>query len=224
MLAPHDAEHRELEVVRVAAAEPVADGVELVVGHAETAMERLDGSLGHGHRDPAAAACRLVGGARRALDERADDPEPVVGAEDRLGRPFRVRHQARDVAAGVHDPGDRPERAVRVRGSSAAVPSVDVAEQDLAVALERVERRVVRVVAALAVRDRHAQRSARRERVRERRVEPLGGDRDLLAGEPERRVPQQRARHEPGLGEDLEPVADAEDEPAVGGEGTRPRA
>ena len=27
--------------------------------------------------------------------------EPVVGAEDGLGRPFRVRHQARDVAGGV---------------------------------------------------------------------------------------------------------------------------
>ena len=54
VLAPHDAEHRELEVVRVAAAQPVADGVELVVGHAEPAMERLDGTLGHGHRDPGA--------------------------------------------------------------------------------------------------------------------------------------------------------------------------
>ena len=52
----------------------------------------------------------------------------------------------------------------------------------------------------------------------EPRVEPFGGDRDLLAGEPERGVPEQRARHETGLGEDLEAVADAQHEPAVGRE------
>ena len=56
------------------------------------------------------------------------------------------------------------------------------------------------------------------ERVGERRVEPLGGDGDLVAGEPERRVAQQRAGHEPGLGQHLEPVADPEHEPAVAGE------
>ena len=56
------------------------------------------------------------------------------------------------------------------------------------------------------------------ERVRERRVEPLGGDRDLPAGEPQRRVPQERARHQAGLGEDLEAVADPEHQPAVAGE------
>ncbi len=63
--------------------------------------------------------------------------------------------------------------------------------------------------------DRHAQRPADLERVREPRIEPLRGDADLLTGEPERGVAQQGARHEMGLGEDLEAVADAEDQPTV---------
>ena len=61
VLAPHHAEHRELEVVRVAAAEAVADGLELVVGQAEAAVERLHGSLGHGHRGPRHGAATAAG-------------------------------------------------------------------------------------------------------------------------------------------------------------------
>ena len=64
VLAPHHAEHRQLEVVRVAPAEAVADGHELLVGHAEAAMERLlrqhRGRLRDAHRAPT-----VTGAARR---------------------------------------------------------------------------------------------------------------------------------------------------------------
>jgi len=53
------------------------------------------------------------------------------------------------------------------------------------------------------VRDRHAQRAATVQRVRERRVEALGRDRHVATEEPQRSVAQQRTRHEPGLGHDL---------------------
>ena len=70
VLAPHDAEHRELEVVRVAAAEPVADRVELVVGQAEPAVERLDRrASAHGHR--AAATSTATGRGARAARRRS---------------------------------------------------------------------------------------------------------------------------------------------------------
>ena len=103
----------------------------------------------------------------RAHDERADDAQAVVGAEDRLGRRLRVGHEARDVARGVADAGDPAQRAVRVArvvGTGDRAVGVRVAPQHAAVALQRVERRVVGVVAALAVRDRHPQRRARRAR------------------------------------------------------------
>ena len=118
VLAPHDAEHRQLEVVRVTATEPVADRVELLVGHAETAMERLHGGAPPpSSRRPRPTASLAGGRARGALDERADDPDAVVRAEDRLGGALRMRHEPGHVAGRVHHAGDRPQRAVRVRGA-----------------------------------------------------------------------------------------------------------
>ena len=135
-----------------------------------------------------------------------------------------------DVPRRVQHARDRAQRAVWVGGvigSGLRARGVHVAEQDLALALERVERRVVGVEAALTVGDRHAQRPAGVDQVRERRVAPFRGDHDLLPGEPQRRVAQQGARHEPGLGQDLEAVADAQDEAATGrevGDGPHDRA
>ncbi len=131
-------------------------------------------------------------------------------------------HEARDVARGVHDAGDRPERAVRVGGVARLVRrrpvGPGVAEQHLAGPFQLVERRVVGVEAALAVGDRHPQRPALADRPGERRVEPLRDDRDLARDEPQPAVAEQGAGQEMRLGQDLEAVADPEDEPAIGGE------
>ena len=118
VLAPHHAEHGELEVVRVAA-EAGADGVQLLVGEAERAVERRRFALGDGHQagtptrrgvaEAAAAAAR-----RGTLDERAEEQHAVVRAEQRLGGTLRVRHQAADVAALVDDARDVARRAVGV--------------------------------------------------------------------------------------------------------------
>ena len=118
VLAPHDAEHRELEVVRVAAAEAVADGVELVVGHAETAMERLHGSLGHGHRDPAATAGSLAARAALSTSERMipkPSSEPRIASDARSGcgmrpatLPGRVHDARRSRAASRSGSRGRP--------------------------------------------------------------------------------------------------------------------
>ncbi len=85
------------------------------------------GSLGHGHRDPAAPTATGPALAARAALSTSDRmmPKTVVGAQDRLRRPFRMGHQAGHVAGRVHDPGDRAERAVRVGrivGSGGARP------------------------------------------------------------------------------------------------------
>ncbi len=120
VLAPHDAEHRELEVVRVAGragrGSPSSSssvrpsrrwsGGSTVVAAGSRVIGRPRPTTGRRRRPGARSAARL--------DERADDPEPVVGAEDRLDRGLRVGHQAGDVAGRVRHAGDRPERAVRV--------------------------------------------------------------------------------------------------------------
>ena len=92
VLAPHDAEHGELEVVGIAAAEPAADRVQLVVGHPEAVMERLHGSLGHGHREPTApdptatwpvascAARSALSTSERTIAKPSSDPRIVSEA------------------------------------------------------------------------------------------------------------------------------------------------
>ena len=231
VLAPHDAEHRELEVVRVAAAEAVADRVELVVGHAEAAMERLHRALGHGHRagrlrprrPPAPAARAALSTSERMIPSPSSEPRIASAARSGCGispatlpAAFMTPAIARSEPFGL---------AAIVRARARSPVRVDVAEQDLAVALERVERRVVGVVAALAVGDRHPQRRRASASAWVNGVSSRsGGDRDLAPGEPQRRVAEQRAGHEAGLGQDLEAVADPEDEPAVGRRSRRPPA
>ena len=140
----------------------------------------------------------------------APSSEPRIASAARSGcgiRPATLPPGAMTPAIARSEPF-----GLAARSSSAARSPrcVDVAEQDAAVALERVERRVVGEVAALAVGDRHPQRPpGRRQGVGERRVEPLGGDVDVAAEEAQAAVAQQRAGHESGLGEHLEAVADA---------------
>ena len=227
VLAPHHAEHGEFEVIRFAVAQPFADRLELVVGHAETTMERLDQALRHGHRVPAPTTTGAPATARSALstsDRTIPNPssEPRTASDARSGcgispatlpalfmTPAIARSAPFGLAA-VLRPGRRARR-------------IDVPEEDLPVALERVERRLVGVVAPLAVGHRHPQRTPGVDRMREGRVEPFGRDPDLLPDEPQRGIPQQRPGDEARLGQHLEAVADPEHEPAVRGEpGHRP--
>ena len=144
--------------------------------------------------------------------------EPRTGSDGTLG----VRHQAGNVAGGVAHAGDRPHRAVGVgrvvRLARHGSIFADVPEEHLAVGLQRVERGRVGEVAALAVGDRHPERPARAGKVGERRVAVLDGDPDIPSEEPEASVPEERSRHEPGLGEHLEAVADPEDQAPLAGE------
>ena len=148
--------------------------------------------------------------------------EPRIASAARSG----MRHQPGHVAGRIEDPGNRPERAVgvrRVAGLGGGTGRIDVAEEDLPVALQGIEGHVVRVVAALAMGHRHAQRAPRGQGMGERRVESRGGDGHVPADEAKRRVAQECAGHEARLGEDLEAVADPQDEAAAGRKrGNRP--
>ena len=84
--------------------------------------------------------------------------------------------------------------------------------------LQAVERVRVGVVVALAVRDRYAQHLAVRARPGERARCSLDAEIHPLAPELQVRVPRQDARQQPGLAQDLEPVAYPDDQAAVGGE------
>src|SRR3989338_8600227 len=108
-----------------------------------------------------------------------------------------MRHEAEHVAGFVADAGDVAGRAVWV---------IHVAQEHLFVRLEFVERPLIGVVVALAVRDGDTQPFARA-------LEPQV---HVPADEFERAVAHQSARQEPRLAEDLEAVADADDSLAGG--------
>ena len=124
VLAPHHAEHRELEVVRVAA-ELLADRLELDVLEPERAVQRGGG----GRRHPATPDSSAAPDGRAApvidpvdahsaaltTSERMI-PRPSSEPEDRLRRRLGVRHEAGHVARGVAHARDPAQRAVGVAG------------------------------------------------------------------------------------------------------------
>src|SRR5215203_1116598 len=120
-----------------------------------------------------------------------------------------MRHQAHHVAALVGDPRDRPVGPVGV--------VADVPNDDLALGLEAVQRRVVRYVAALAVLERYDDALAGRVAAGpgRRRVRDL----ELLVDAVELAVvvADQRPGKQVRLAQHLEAVADAQDrQPAAG--------
>ena len=148
---------------------------------------------------------------RRGTSMDSKSGESVGGAEQRVDGAFGVGHHAEHVPVGVHDAGDVAHGAVRIRAGRRRPPASGVAEDDVAVSLESVERRVVGGVAPVTVRDRHAQDLARR-RSGSVNIVSVSSTRmcthsqtELEAG-----VAQQRAGEQPGLAGDLEAVADGE--------------
>ncbi len=131
-------------------------------------------------------------------------------------------HEAGHVAVRVRHPGDRPQRAVRIRLSvvdpGGGPIGVGVAEEDPSLRLEAVEGRLVGVEAALAVGDRQPQRPSIGQGAGERAVEAFRDDPDVAAEEAELPVAEQGPRHQAGLRQHLEAVAHPEHEAAVGGE------
>ena len=134
-----------------------------------------------------------------------------------------MRHQAGDVAGSIPDAGNRAHRPIGVGGivrfAGDRAIRADVSEQDLVVGFELVQHGRLGEVAALAMGDRHPERSARPSEARERRVRLFHGDVNVASRESHAPVAEQCAGHEPGLSKDLEPVADAEDHAAVRGKG-----
>ena len=106
-----------------------------------------------------------------------------------------------------------------------AVDLVGVAEGDAAFALEPVERRCVGLVIAVMVGDRERDRPRPPHSAQVNRLwlfSTLSGDR--AADEAEPGVAHQRAGQQPGLGQHLEAVADADHRHAASRRVARPRA
>src|ERR1041385_683853 len=89
--------------------------------------------------------------ARQRGGDGLEDADAVGAAEERLRAALRVGHHAQDVSFAVADAGDRSRGAVRVRVAGQAAFAVAVTEDDLAIAFQLVERRVVGEVVAFSM-------------------------------------------------------------------------
>src|SRR3954451_13554871 len=157
----------------------------------------------------AASTERIRSDLRHRRGDRTEDTEAVRVAEQFLGAPLRMRHHPEHVPPRVADPGDVPRRSVRIRLARDAPLGIAIAKNDLPIALEIIERGVVREVVALSMRDRHTQHGAALQLARERRVGLFDAQKNIAADESQMLVPHQRARQQTGLGEHLKSIADA---------------
>src|SRR5882724_8569458 len=159
---------------------------------------------------------------RAVFDEGAEnrvEDEGAVGPAHRgLGGPLRVRHQPEHRAFLVDHAGDIVERTVGVGFLGDAPIFRAVPEDDLVLRPEPPQGLRVGVVLPLAVRDGHLENLALPQRTGERGVRVLDQEVGRLAAVLQALVAHQGTGQQPGLAEDLEPVARAEHEAAAGGE------
>ena len=118
-----------------------------------------------------------------------------------------MRHQPHHVAPLVDHARHVIERTVH---------RLPVTQDDLSSRVELGVELVVCVPVSLAVLDGDGEHASLLAARRERGVAALDDQRDVAADERQRLVAAQHARKQAGLAEDLEAVADAEDETACG--------
>ena len=135
----------------------------------------------------------------------------VGRAQQLLDRVLGVRHQRRHVALVVGHAGHRADRAVGV---------VAVAQQHLAAGLQLGHLRRVGEPATVVVLHRDRQHRRRSEQPGQPGRLTLDRERHVVAPELEAGIRPQHTRHQAGLGQHLEAVADAQHRPPGGGVGT----
>src|SRR5208282_955141 len=155
--------------------------------------------------------------ARKALDHGTENHEAIRRAKPRLNGALRMRHQSDDVALAIAEARNRGQRAIRIRveiidGSGAPV-RVNVAENNLLVALKFGERRRIAKIVSFHVRDRHFKNLSGARGARERRIYIFDTNMHLPAQKAQPLVAQHRARQQTRFEQNLKSVADAEDQP-----------
>src|SRR5271165_3517039 len=155
--------------------------------------------------------------------EALEHPASVNAANQGIDQIFRVRHQAQDIEAVGINAGDGVGRAVRIGAFGELALFVAIAESDAALAFEAANSLGVRRVIALAMGDRDLDRLTLLVAPSEWGVAALDAHMLHAADEPQLRVAHENAGQKPEFDEDLEPIANAENEAAALGMGAHRR-
>ena len=151
-------------------------------------------------------------GGRHAFKERAT----IDAAEKRLACAVGVGHQAGHVAVWVADPRDVEKRTIGVCIVCDLALRGAILPEDLVVRLECGEGGGVGEVTSIAVRDGNAKGFISRYPGCEWRIVGESFQEDLFAAKLERTISHERAGEESRFAKDLEAVADAEYQAALG--------
>src|SRR5712692_10271436 len=128
-----------------------------------------------------------------------------------------MRHQSGDVALAVADSSDIVNCAVGIAGVVVGTAGSGVTENHLAVLLEISKSNFITVVVAVRMRDVNLEDLALLRGVRERRVRLLDADVHVAADKAQATIAHHGAGEQARLAENLEAVADAQnDAPTLG--------
>ena len=152
-----------------------------------------------------------------AVHQRTQQLEAVLHAEHVFAGALRMRHHAQDVAPLVADAGDIFQRSVGI-GFRGNLPLRScIAEDHLLALVQLLQRGLVAEVIPLAMPDGHLQHLARSQSLGEGRSAAFHPQVDRLADVLQAAVAQQDSGEQVRFAENLEAVADAQDEAAAFG-------
>ncbi len=146
------------------------------------------------------------------VDHGREEGAAMSAAEEGVAGAFRVGHETEDIATGVDDAGDVAEGAIWVRLRAGVSRGIGVAEDDAVVAFQIGEGVRIGEVGTFAVGDGDIPNLAGAGLVGEGGGVVFNAEGDLFADEMEVAVADEGAGEEAGFAEDLESVADAEDQ------------
>ena len=158
------------------------------------------------------------------FEHALENEQPVGATQEWVASSLGMRHQAADVAFLVADSRDIVLRAVRVGRLGCAPARIAVAEQHATFTFEMVENGIFSKIAALTVGDGKTQDSSVPGGIRERTVMSLDTDMNVFANEVKPSIANERAWQKPRLAQDLEAIANADDQSRRRQQSFSPRA
>jgi hypothetical protein len=181
-------------------------------------MTNLAGSENLANSENPATLRGGLGCAYEGFDHGAEDYQAVFGVQGGFYGALGMGHEAGDVAFAIADASDVVCGTVGIAGVVVFAVGRGVAEQDLVIFFESGEHGFIAIVIAVAVGDGEFEDLAFLRGVGEGGVGVFYADMHVAADEAEAGVAHHGAGEEASFEEDLETVADAEDEAAGLGE------
>jgi hypothetical protein len=160
----------------------------------------------------------MDGLSRREIQDGFEQDQTVVPSQNRLGPPFRMGHHSKNVTRGVADPRNGLRRAIRIVLLRDLPFGRAIAENDLVAPLHFRERSRIDIIVSIGVSDRKTDDLSFLIEPSIGKTWVLHSEENLFADELQASVSHQSTGEKARLDQDLEPVADSENQSSRGRE------